>query len=346
MLDGVADVSPPLCELVQASLMEIVAKSAGGLKPSLRCIIYLDDLTATQVQDYQKKLGRELLAWREVLRRGAELSKSASSKPRRAPKPDDIAICMYTSGSTGQPKGVLMSHANVCASMAGIARCLPEPLCETDVYIAYLPLAHVLELTAEMTVLAYGGCVGYSSPLTLRDDGVCDETGKPAGDLSKLKPTVMAAVPLILDRLRAGVQEQVAKGPLIPRLMFKAAYYIKRRAYLRGAHTPLLDKLVFSKVAQRFGGRVRYLLSGGAPLSGDTHEFINICVCAPVLQGYGLTETMSGGTITHPDDRTTGNVGAPVACAQIVLKDEPEMGYTSADKPKPRGQICIGECRW
>jgi len=88
--------------------------------------------------------------------------------------------------------------------------------------------------------------------------------------------------------------------------------------------------------------RVRCLLSGGAPLSKETHEFTNITVCAPVLQGYGLTETLCGGTITHPDDRTLGNVGPPVGSCQVLLRDEPEMGYTNADEPKPRGQICIG----
>jgi long-chain acyl-CoA synthetase len=104
-----------------------------------------------------------------------------------------------------------------------------------------------------MCVLAHGGSLGYSNPLTLRDDGVCDEQGKPAGDLQKLRPTIMTAVPLILDRLRAGVQAQVASGPLINRLLFNAAYALKRRAYLRGASLPLVDKLVFSKVASRFG---------------------------------------------------------------------------------------------
>ena len=141
-----------------------------------------------------------------------------------------------------------------------------------------------------MTVLAYGGCLGYSSPLTLRDDGACDAEGKPAGDLGQLRPTLMAAVPLILDRLRAAVTEQVEKSGLIARTVFKAAFAIKKRRYKSGKSSPILDALVFKKVAAKFGGRLRYMLSGGAPLSGETHEFINICFCAPVMQGYGLTE--------------------------------------------------------
>jgi len=326
----------------QASLMDVVVRTAGSLKDTLRCIIYMDELTPTQVQEYQKKLGRELISWDAVMARGNELVSQGKGRVEKAPQPEDLAVCMYTSGSTGQPKGVLMSHANIVAACAGIGAIVPDPLCEKDVYISFLPLAHVLELTAEMCVLAHGGSLGYSSPLTLRDDGVCDENGKPAGDLGKLRPTIMAAVPLILDRLRAGVQEQVAKGPAIARFVFNTALAIKKRAYRRGHHVPFLDQLVFSKVASRFGGRLRYLLSGGAPLSPETHEFINLTVCAPVMQGYGLTETLCGGTITHPDDRSKGNVGAPVACCQIALKDVAEMGYTNADKPRPRGEIIIG----
>ena len=164
---------------------------------------------------------------------------------------------------------------------SGIGLIPPNPLNEKDVYIAYLPLAHVLELTAEMTILAYGGSLGYSSPQTLRDDGACDDKGEPAGDLGKLRPTLMAAVPMILDRLRAAVQDQVAKSGIISRTLFNAAYAIKKRRYLSGSPSPILDKIVFQKVANKFGGRLRYLLSGGAPLSGETHQFINIVMCAP-----------------------------------------------------------------
>jgi long-chain acyl-CoA synthetase len=273
----------------QASLMDTVVRSAGQLNDSLRCVIYLDDLEPSDVQKYQKALGREVVAWKDVMARGQELVRrnDSSARVKRAPQPQDVAVIMYTSGSTGTPKGVLMSHANIVAAVSGIGAFVPEPLCETDVYIAYLPLAHVLELCAEMCVLAHGGALGFSSPLTLRDDGVCDDQGKPAGDLGKLRPTIMAAVPLILDRLRAGVQEQVNKGGPITQLLFKTAYALKKRAYLRGHKTPLIDKLVFRKVSARFGGRLRYLLSGGAPLSPETHEFINLTVGAPVMQGYG-----------------------------------------------------------
>jgi long-chain acyl-CoA synthetase len=89
--------------ICQASLMDVVARTAGSLKPTLRCVIYMDELTPTQVQEYQKKIGRELLAWSTVMERGVDLAASGKGRVERAPQPEDLAVCMYTSGSTGTP---------------------------------------------------------------------------------------------------------------------------------------------------------------------------------------------------------------------------------------------------
>jgi long-chain acyl-CoA synthetase len=243
----------------------------------------------------------------------------------------------------------MMSHRNIVAACTGIAAAVqPSTLTQEDVYIAYLPLAHVLELVAENALLTNGAAIGYSSPFTLRDDSVNDaESGRPAGDLSTLRPTVMAAVPLILDRLRGGITEQVNKSGPIKKNLFKLCYYLKERAWLQGKKSPLLDKIIFSKIAAKFGGRLRAILSGGAPLGAETQRFMNIAVCCPILQGYGLTETLGGGTLTHMTDSSTGNVGGPVGCTEIKLLDVPEMGYNHDDLDEqgntlPRGEIAIG----
>ncbi|MCO5592620.1 hypothetical protein L7F22_046623 [Adiantum nelumboides] len=198
------------------------------------------------------------------------------------PSAGSVAVIMYTSGSTGLPKGVMMTHGNMVATVAGVSKVVPDLGLE-DVYLAYLPLAHVLELAAECTMCAYGAAIGYGSPLTLTDTSSKVKKGT-KGDASELSPTLMTAVPAILDRLRDGVRKTVdIKGGLAKKL-FDIAYQ-RRLAAIEGswfgAWGPekfLWDALVFKKIRAVLGGHVRGMLSGGAPLSGDTQRFINICM--------------------------------------------------------------------
>ncbi|KAF2291396.1 hypothetical protein GH714_023624 [Hevea brasiliensis] len=258
----------------------------------------------------------------------------------------DIAVIMYTSGSTGLPKGVMMTHANVLAVVSSVRTIVPH-LESKDVYLAYLPLAHILELAAENIVAGVGSAIGYGTPLTLTDTSNKIKRGT-KGDASVLRPTVMASVPAILDRVRDGVRKKVdAKGGLSKKLFDLA--YARRLSALNGSwfgawglEMLLWNFLVFRKVRAVLGGRIRFLLSGGAPLSGDTQRFINICLGAPIGQGYGLTETCAGGTFSEFDDSSVGRVGNPVPSSFIKLVDWPEGGYLTSDSPMPRGEIVIG----
>ncbi|KAG0528958.1 hypothetical protein BDA96_05G056800 [Sorghum bicolor] len=262
------------------------------------------------------------------------------------PLASDTAVIMYTSGSTGMPKGVMMSHRNVLAVVSAVMTIVPG-LGKKDVYLAYLPLAHILELAAEAIITGVGASIGYGSPLTLTDTSNKIKKGT-QGDASVLKPTLMTAVPAILDRVRDGVRKNVdAKGGLAKRLFDIA--YSRRLAAVNGSwlgawglEKLLWDMLVFQKVRAILGGRIRFILAGGAPLSGDTQRFINICLGAPISQGYGLTETCAGGTFSEYDETSVGRVGPPLPCSYIKLVDWAEGGYLTTDSPMPRGEIVIG----
>uniref|UniRef100_A0A665TLL8 long-chain-fatty-acid--CoA ligase n=1 Tax=Echeneis naucrates TaxID=173247 RepID=A0A665TLL8_ECHNA len=258
----------------------------------------------------------------------------------KKPEPSDVAVIMYTSGSTGIPKGVMISHGNIIAGVTGMAERIPD-LNETDTYIGYLPLAHVLELSAELVCISHGCRIGYSSPQTLADQSTKIKKGS-KGDTSVLKPTLMAAVPEIMDRIYKNVMTKVEEMSRFQKTLFVLAYNYKMEQISKGYSTPLCDSLVFKRVRALLGGNTRLLLSGGAPLSPATQRFMNICLCCPVGQGYGLTETCGAGTITEIWDYSTGRVGAPLVCSEIMLKDWEEGGYYSKDKPNPRGEILIG----
>ncbi|KAJ8541718.1 hypothetical protein K7X08_002534 [Anisodus acutangulus] len=242
--------------------------------------------------------------------------------------------------------GVMMTHRNVLATASAVLKIVPG-LGSKDVYLAYLPLAHILEIAAETIVPGIGGSIGYGSPLTLTDTSNKIKKGT-KGDASMLRPTVMAAVPAILDRVRDGVRKKVDAAGGLSKKLFDLAYSRTlsaingNRLGAWGLERHFWNLLVFKKVQAILGGRIRFILSGGAPLSGDTQRFINICLGAPIGQGYGLTETCAGGTFSDYDDTSVGRVGPPLPCSYIKLIDWAEGGYLTSDSPMPRGEIVIG----
>ncbi|RLW02620.1 hypothetical protein DV515_00007068, partial [Chloebia gouldiae] len=321
--------------VTSVELLESKLKTALPQVSCLKHIIYVDKKTINK-SEYPENV--EIHSMQAVEELGAK-PENSSILPSR-PVPTDLALVMYTSGSTGRPKGVMMMHKNLIAGMTGQCERIPG-LGPKDTYIGYLPLAHVLELTAEVSCITYGCRIGYSSPLTLSDQSSKIKKGS-KGDCTVLKPTLMAAVPEIMDRIYKNVMSKVQEMNYIQRTLFKIGYDYKLEQIKRGYDAPLCNILLFKKVKALLGGNVRMMLSGGAPLSPQTQRFMNICFCCPVGQGYGLTETCGAGTITEVADYSTGRVGAPLICCEIKLRDWQEGGYTNKDKPNPRGEIIIG----
>uniref|UniRef100_A0A915I6F4 long-chain-fatty-acid--CoA ligase n=1 Tax=Romanomermis culicivorax TaxID=13658 RepID=A0A915I6F4_ROMCU len=272
--------------------------------PLLKIVVYFPsknlDSPPLDVERYAETLpkGFRILPYDQFLEFGAEKLIQPPSQPTK----DDIAMVMYTSGTTGQPKGVVLSHGNLVAGNAGECHYV-RGLGPNDIYVGYLPMAHVLEFMAEFGSLTHGACVGYGTPLTLTDKSSKIIKGT-KGDLTILRPTLMAAVPVSFSHTLQNFR-----------------------------------RFIFKRVRTILGGRIRLMLSGGAPLNSETERFMNICFCCPVSQGYGLTETAGAGAVCEIDDITTGRCGPPLPCVDLMLRPWTEGGYRLENKPFPQGEI-------
>ncbi|XP_014282035.1 long-chain-fatty-acid--CoA ligase 4 isoform X3 [Halyomorpha halys] len=301
--------------------------------PSVQKVIYMEDqLVKTDITGF--KDGVEIIPYKTIISNG----QSSNIEPT-PPTKNDIAIIMYTSGSTGVPKGVLLTHTNMIATLKAFTDSVA--IDSNDILLGFLPLAHVFELLSESVCLMRGTPVGYSTALTLIDSSSKIKHGA-KGDAPVLRPTCLTAVPLILDRIYKGINDKVAKNTPFKRALFNFAFAYKKKWMRRGFSCPIIDKVIFGQTRKLLGGRLRAILAGGAPLSPDTHDLIRICLCDNVSQGYGLTESCSSATVMDRYDRSTGRVGAPTTGCDIRLVDWEEGNYRITDKPYPRGEIILG----
>jgi len=202
----------------------------------------------------------------------------------RAPSDQEIAMLIYTSGTTGLPKGVRLSHRNLAANVSALLEI--TPVRESDKSLAFLPWAHV-----------FGGCIELNSAIAVGAAiAICDNTDKLLGYLPEVQPTMLFAVPRIWNRIYDGVRKQVAGRPKLIQAIFetglRAQSKQKRGQELRFTERIALraaEKLIFGKIVERFGGKLRFAFSGAAALSAEVGEFIdNLGI--QVYEGYGMTE--------------------------------------------------------
>jgi len=318
-----------------------ILKSKNDSEDSVKTIVYMENpIKRTDVTGFRDDV--RIISFWDVLSLGKKTTNNnlveVSAEPV-PPTPETPAIIMYTSGSTGSPKGVILTHSNLVWTLTGFLYNL-NPLPD-DMYIAYLPLAHVLELLGESMCVVWGVGVGYSDAKTLTDQSTMVKRGH-KGDASVLKPTIMFCVPLVLERIYKGITEKVKKnGEFLSSLVDFGIKY-KLECSRRGEQTPIMDKTIFRKIRKLVGGRVRAVLSGGAPLAEETHDYLRTVLGVILLQGYGLTETSACGAIMSFEENSKGRVGPPVQGVHIRLVNWEEGNYKVTDKPFPRGEIYIG----
>jgi long-chain acyl-CoA synthetase len=256
--------------------------------------------------DLDAKDPRSFAAMLESGRTGPELA------PAR-PSPEDVAAFVYTSGTTGEPKGVVLTHKNFCANINALTPLFP--LTSEDRSLAFLPWAHAFGQTAEFYMLPALGCA-----MALND-----EVPKLVSNLPDVKPTVLVAVPRIFNRIYDGVNQQMRDKPKPIQALFHAGIRAATRrsrgtqlSFAESLTLKLADKLIFKKVRQRFGGRLRLVVSGSAALSKEVAEFID-ALGIDVYEGYGLTETAPVVSVNTPEHRKIGSVGKALPNVRLVI---------------------------
>ncbi|XAR59509.1 Long-chain-fatty-acid--CoA ligase [Bertholletia excelsa] len=302
-----------------------------------RCTSYLKTIVSFgEISSLQKKkaegLGVSCFSWKEFALLGS-LDHELPSKRRT-----HICTIMYTSGTTGEPKGVILTNEAIMAAVLSTDQMLLETdkvATEEDAYFSFLPLAHIYDQIMETYCIYKGASIGFWQ----------GDIRYLMEDLAELKPTIFSGVPRVYDRIYMGIMDKISSGGAIKKAMFQYAYNYKLSYLEKGLQqdkaAPLMDRLVFDKIKQGFGGQVRLFLSGAAPLPRHVEEFLRVACCSVLSQGYGLTESC-GGCFTSIANEfpMIGTVGVPMTTIEARLESVPELGY-DALADVPRGEICL-----
>ncbi len=308
-----------------------------------RIVVAADEVQAAKVREERHRLpalealvvidvapdgGSDATSWSDIVERGHQRLMTEDGLGRQykerahAIEPDALATIIYTSGTTGRPKGVMLSHRNFVVNVVDIDAVVT--VTDDDTALSFLPLSHAFERMIVYLYLYRGATIAFGESFATL-----------ARDMQQVRPTVMTGVPRVYEKLRAGIVDAVAATSRARQGLFAWAVGVGHAAATArlagrepGALTrlqlPLADRLVLSKIRARTGGRLRFVVSGSAPLGRAVAEFL-FAIGLPVLEGYGLTETSPALTASPLEAPRLGSVGRALPSVQLRIADDGEI---------------------
>ncbi|NXM09577.1 ACSL1 ligase, partial [Tyrannus savana] len=312
-----ADLSLVFCDKPDKAKLLLTSVEKGET-PILNTIVIMESFGADLVER-GKKCGVEIFSMREI----EELGRAHRQKPM-PPKPEDLAVICFTSGTTGNPKGAMITHQNIVSNASAFVKTTEKTFMPSsdDVLISFLPLAHMFERIVEVSI-----CLLYSITEKLACLTECMSFE------SRCVPIKVVLIYLVFTIF--GQADTSLKRWLLD-------FASKRKeAELRSGivrNNSFWDKVIFRKIQASLGGKVRLMVTGAAPVSASVLTFLRTALGCQFYEGYGQTECTAGCSLSLPGDWTAGHVGAPMPCSIIKLVDVQEMNYLAS---KGEGEVCV-----
>jgi long-chain acyl-CoA synthetase len=333
------------CICTRAEVPSLVKAKATGKCPKFESIVVIDGILP-DIAKLCKDANLNITSLARVESHGAHILSTQNSHnsptmkhTHSPPAGHDVATFCYTSGTTGNPKGALITHVNLLSASDGMTQfnIIPGP---ADRHLSYLPLPHIFERVVQSQILTTGGSIAFyrGDPTKLLED------------IQACRPTLIPVAPRVLNKIHDKILAGINSAGGMKKKLFYAALHAKTEGLQHGVlKHGLYDALIFNKIKKALGfDCLRYMVSGSAPLSANVMTFFRCMLGIPVMEGYGQTEGSAAATLCHPEDiGSAGHVGGPVGSCEVKLVDVSEMGYLSTDtahRNKPcrgRGEIWV-----